>query len=169
MDKQVVAYTHNGTLFSNQKEWTIYTTKRNSRIIMLRETSQRRIYINSIRVKLWKMQPYLQWELAQGGSIEMWETRWWGSAGNFQEWLPCSLSWLWDGFSAGSRYQNVSTCLFDTCCLLCLNHTLIKEHHFPFSFHWGKEATGFTFSLWLFIANPEEACPLLLSVIRLDG
>ena len=106
---------------------------------MLRETSQRRIYINSIRIKLLKMQPYLQWELSQGGSVEMWEKRLWGSAGSLQEWLPCSLSWLWDGFTAGSRYQNVSTCLFDTCCLLCLSHTLIKEHHFPFSFHWGKE------------------------------
>ena len=85
------------------------------------------------------MQPYLQWELAQGGSAEMWEDRLWGSAGNFEEWLPCSLSRLWDGFTGGSRYQNVSACILDTCCLLCLSHTLIKEHHFPFSFHWGKE------------------------------
>lgn len=85
------------------------------------------------------MQPYLQGELAQGGSVEMWENRLWGSAGNFQEWLPCSLSRLWDGFTGGSRYQNVSTCILDTCCLLCLSYTLIKEHHFPFSFHWGKE------------------------------
>ena len=38
-----------------------------------------------------------------------------------------------------------------------------------FSLGEGAEPTGLTFSLRLSIANPEVACPLLLSVIGLDG
>ena len=70
---------------------------------------------------------------------EMREKRLRGAAGSFQGWWTCSLSWLWDGFTAVSMYQNASDCIFDTCSLLHVNYTLIKEHHFPFSFLWGKD------------------------------